>query len=286
MTSRIAYLTLIKHRLSLAVTFSAIAGTFIYKTAGARAMLATALGVFLLAAGTSALNQYQERQRDALMKRTRERPIPTGQISAPTALWIAISHIVLGTIVLFIISPVPAFLGLLNVFFYNAIYTPLKTRTTFSIVPGAIVGAVPPLIGWTVAGGNVFDPTIMFIACFMFMWQIPHFWLLAIKWGDEYTKAGFSCMTQSLHKSQITRLLFFWAALTSLFLFSFYFFGIISNLAMGIVFISMNLGFIYLFYYILFKKESEKRYGYAFGAINLFMMTVLLLVMIDIRIFG
>ena len=109
-------------------------------------------GVFLLSAGTSVLNQVQEFRNDALMKRTRLRPIPAGEISNLQASWIALGLILIGTAFLAFNGWLPMVLGLSNIVFYNLIYTPLKTRSYLAIIPGAVVGAVPPLIGWTSEG--------------------------------------------------------------------------------------------------------------------------------------
>ncbi|HBH50135.1 MAG TPA: hypothetical protein DDX98_15930, partial [Bacteroidales bacterium] len=190
------YKKLAKHRLSVLVTFSAAVGYFIAQGRSILELGGAVLGVYLLSAGASALNQYQERKYDAQMERTNKRPIPAKEISANSALTVALVLILAGSMLLYFNGIIPVVLGLLNIILYNVIYTPLKTRTPFSILPGAVVGAIPPMIGWTSAGLSLFHPTIIYIAVFMFLWQLPHFWLLLIKFGGEYEKAGFSSISR------------------------------------------------------------------------------------------
>jgi len=172
-------------------------------------------------------------------------------------------------------------LGLTNILFYNLIYTPLKTRSWLAIVPGALVGAVPPLIGWTSAGYELFHPRILFVASFVFLWQIPHFWMLMIKYGKEYELAGFSSISKILNQRQIKSVTFGWAVITSLFLMMFPLFGIIlSQTELGF-FIAINLMFITLFYRLLFKGNIIKTIGKAFILINTFALVVFLFLVIN-----
>jgi protoheme IX farnesyltransferase len=155
-------------------------------------LTATIAGVYLLAGGSSALNQFQERDRDGLMPRTAGRPIPAKQIKETSALLIALSMMAAGILTLFLFTGiVPVILGFINVILYNLIYTPLKRHSSLALLPGALVGAIPPLIGFTAAGGNILAPEALFISLFMFIWQLPHFWLLQIAYNDDYQKAGF-----------------------------------------------------------------------------------------------
>src|SRR5665647_1032196 len=192
-------------------------GYFLTGCSPSGALILLFSGVFLLAAGTSVLNQVQECRRDALMQRTVRRPIPTGEISRMTALLIAVILIFGGTVLLSLNGWLPMALGLSNIVFYNLIYTPLKTRSWLAIIPGALVGAVPPLIGWTSAGFYIFHPNAIFIATFVFLWQIPHFWLLMIKYGKEYELSGFSSISKMLNERQIKLVVFYWGVITSLF---------------------------------------------------------------------
>lgn len=180
------------------------------------------LGVLLLACGSAALNHFQERKTDALMIRTKHRPIPSGKITPKSALEIS-AFLILSGIVIIVLAGnlISALFGILNLIWYNAIYTPLKMKTPFAIIPGSLVGAFPPIIGWTAAGGELINPQILMIAFFFFIWQIPHFWLLLLVLDEDYKKAGIPTLTNLFSKDQLARITFIWiiaTAISSLFL--------------------------------------------------------------------
>lgn len=272
---------LVKHKLSLLVTFSAITGYLLSSGNSFLELIIVFFGVYLLSGGASALNQFQERSHDSQMERTKLRPIPSGELSPKKAIAISIVYIVLGTLLLLIKGYIPALLGLANVVFYNLIYTPLKTKSPLSILPGALVGAVPPLIGWTVAGDSLLHPTIIYIAVFMFLWQLPHFWLLLIMLGKEYEKAGFSSISKFFNTNQIKNLVVFWAIITSLFLFFFPVFNINLPLVLAVFLIVLNLGFIFWFYRLIYGKEERKAIRGAFILINSYLMAALLIFIVN-----
>jgi len=272
---------LIRIRLSLIVTFSAMTGYFLTGSSPHNTLIFLFCGVFLLAAGTSVLNQVQECRLDALMQRTLKRPIPAGEISRSNALLIAILMILGGTFLLNLNGWLPMALGLSNVVFYNLIYTPLKTRSWLAIVPGALVGAVPPLIGWTSSGFNVFHPNALFIAVFVFLWQIPHFWLLMIKYGKEYESAGFSSISKILNERQIKTVVFGWGVITSFFLMLFPLFGFHINTVVSSFIVVINLLFITLFHRFLFLDRSATTTRKAFILINSYAALVFLFLIIN-----
>ena len=272
---------LVKHKLSLLVTFSAITGYLLSSGSSFIESIIVFFGVYLLSGGASALNQFQERHQDAKMDRTRLRPIPSGELSSRNALLISFTYILAGSLLLFTKGWIPAVLGLSNVVFYNLIYTPLKTRSPLSIVPGALVGAVPPLIGWTVAGDSITHPTIIYIAVFMFLWQLPHFWLLLIMLGKEYEKAGFSSISKFFNTTQIKHLVVFWAVITSAFLFFFPVFNIHLPAVLAVILIIINLGFIYWFYRLIYGSEERKAIRGAFILINSYLMAALLVFIVN-----
>ncbi len=238
-------------------------------------------GVFLLSAGTSVLNQVQEFRNDALMKRTRLRPVPAGEISFLQALWIALGLILIGTAFLALNGWLPMVLGLSNILFYNLIYTPLKTRSYLAIIPGAVVGAVPPLIGWTSAGYNPFHPNILFLATFVLLWQVPHFWLLMVKYGKEYEEAGFSTISKVLNEDQIKSIVFVWGVVTSLFLMLFPFFGFTPKPMFLIFVVILNLLFIIFFYRFLFLDRNPKTVRNAFILINSYALLVFIILIFN-----
>jgi len=268
-------------RLSLMVSISAMTGYFLTGSSPTWSLLLMFGGVFFLAAGTSVLNQVQECRRDALMKRTAKRPIPAGEISRPVATLISILLIAGGTVMLILNGWIPMALGLSNIVFYNLIYTPLKSRSWLAIIPGALVGAVPPLIGWTSAGFYIFHPNALFVAIFVFLWQIPHFWLLMIKYGKEYESAGFSSISKMLNEHQIKLVVFYWGVITSLFLMLFPFFGFsFKPLLLGFL-IGINFLFVSLFHRYLFRDKSSKTIRKAFILINTYAMVIFLFLVIN-----
>ncbi|MFB6319292.1 protoheme IX farnesyltransferase [Saccharicrinis sp. FJH54] len=268
-----------KHRLSMTVAFSAIVGWFLFTSEISFGILALYLGTFLLAGGSSAMNQYQERELDKNMGRTRNRPLPSGSLSAPAAFLIAVLLMLLGTVILFAFNNITtAFLGVLNAVIYNLVYTKLKTKTQYAVLPGAIVGAIPPMMGWAAAGGNILQPQIVYFAMFMFLWQMPHFWLLVIKYGKEYEKAGFSILSGKIDEQKIKRLVFFWGAITSAYLLGFPLFFRHASLLVMIALMILNIGFIIGFYRILYKPKEEKRSTIkAFLFINSYALLVMIL---------
>ncbi len=275
------YKKLAKHRLSMLVSFSAMVGYLVAPGRSIGELVCLFWGVYFLSAGASALNQYQERNYDARMDRTRIRPIPSGELTAKRALLIALVLMAVGTILLALNSALASMLGLLNVVIYNFIYTPLKVKTLFSIFPGALVGAIPPMIGWVSAGAALSHPSLLFIALFMFFWQLPHFWLLLIKFGREYEKAGFSSISVYFTQRQIRHIVFFWAGVTSLFLFFFPLFGIKLPYFLATVLILLNVYFIFRFFKLVYAREEEHALRGAFILINSYLMIALIILVIN-----
>lgn len=166
--------------------------------------------VFLMAAGASALNQYQERNVDALMERTRSRPLPAGSIKPSAALFFALMLVSAGLFLNLFIGTTPFLLGIFALVWYNGIYTPLKRFTAFAAIPGAVVGMIPPAMGWSAAGGALLDPRLAAVCFLFFMWQVPHFWLQVLDHGKDYEQAGLPCLTSLISKEQLSRMIFIW----------------------------------------------------------------------------
>jgi len=207
------YADLCRTPLSLFAAASAATGYALGPHPAAVQAFATAAAVFLLACGSSALNQFQEQDLDARMARTRKRPLPSGSITPHHALLISIALLATGLAVLAATStPQTAILGLVAIGWYNGLYTFLKKRTALAFLPGAIVGMIPPAVGWTAAGGSLLDPRLAVIGLVFFLWQIPHVWLLLLRYGDEYEQAGLPSLARWLNSDQIARLACTWIA--------------------------------------------------------------------------
>jgi len=208
---------LCKLKVSFFAALSAAAG-FILASGKINVMtLLIFFSVFTLACGASALNQYQERATDALMERTRNRPVPSGRMVPGKALVIVAPLILSGLMSLYVAFGLTTLLlGLCALLLYNGIYTGMKAKSAFAAAPGALIGAIPPAIGWAAAGGPLSDPRLLSVSLFFVIWQIPHFWLFLLRYGVEYENAGLPSITLLMGRKQIERVVFHWLSVTAL----------------------------------------------------------------------
>ena len=205
------FLELTKLRISGASTFTAAAGYIAFRRGSDAGLVTTLLGILLLAMGSSALNEVQEHKLDALMPRTANRPIPRGDLSPARAALIATVMALSGFLVLLLAHNLTAaLLGALAMAWYNGFYTPLKRISAFAVVPGSLIGALPPAIGWTAAGGRVADPSVLALAFVFFIWQVPHFWLLVGLHAEGYEAAGYPTLVGLFGRPRLSRLTFTW----------------------------------------------------------------------------
>lgn len=211
-----AYPELCKLKISLFASLSAASGFVLASSGFKQEIFVVVFGVFMLASGAAALNQYQERATDALMPRTKRRPLPSGRIKPGHALFFSIMLISLGLLVLLLAGNMMVpLLGLTAVFWYNGAYAYLKKRSAFAAVPGALVGAIPPAMGSIAGGGRLGDPAVIYLCFFFFVWQVPHFWLLIVDRGEEYRNAGLPSMTGLFTSTQLARIIFVWICATA-----------------------------------------------------------------------
>lgn len=194
---------LCKLKITVSVAVTTAAGYILSSRSLNPELIVPMAGVFLLACGSSALNQIQEWRADVLMARTRSRPIPSGKISLSFAWAISLFFLAMGTLLLAPIGWGPLLLGGFSVFWYNGIYTLLKRRTALAVIPGALIGAIPPAIGWSAAGGGQDMAPLAALCVFLFLWQIPHFWLLALLYEEDYRQAGYPTIGQSIPASWV-----------------------------------------------------------------------------------
>ncbi len=161
-------------------------------------------GVFLLAAASSVLNQVQERFADGLMRRTCQRPLACGLLSAGVGTAIGLLLASGGLAVLMVGTNLPtALLGLAALAWYLAVYTPLKRITSFAVLAGTPCGVLPLLMGWLAAGGDLTAPQPLALALLLLLWQVPHYWLLALPDRAELNAAGFLVLPQGLSDRQL-----------------------------------------------------------------------------------
>ena len=271
-------LELSKVKITFAVALTTTTGFLLASGRIDEYLLYTAVGIFLLACGSSAINHYQERDRDALMERTRNRPIPSGRISAKGALLYALVLSAAGSYLLYYSSGMLAMqLGLLALLWYNAIYTPLKRKTAFAVIPGAVIGAIPPLVGWVAGGGSLEDARAWIMAFFFFIWQVPHFWLLMLKYGKEYEKAGFPSITQIYTESQIKHVTFIWVMATVISAFMIPLFYVTESWFIMAGFLLAGIWVMLIFSRMLIKRNEPFRPMYYFMRINYFVLMVIVL---------
>lgn len=192
------YWALTKFRLSAFVVFSGVFGFLMAMSTGAvvdwTKLVALIVGSFLITAGANTINQIIERELDKKMKRTANRPLPTGQLSAGEAkVFVLLTTMIGAGIMLVFINALAAGLAILSLILYGFVYTPLKQITPLSVLVGAFPGAFPPLIGWVAMTGSI-SAEALIIFGIQFFWQFPHFWAIAWVGNEDYTNAGFKML--------------------------------------------------------------------------------------------
>ncbi len=183
-----------KARLAVSVVFSSIAGYFLgAEQLSLSAIFLLAFGGYCMVGASNAYNQVIERDLDALMSRTANRPIPAGRMTVGTAMAIAIALTIMGVVSLYFLNAKTAMFGAISIFLYTSVYTPLKTKTPLAVFVGAFPGAIPFMLGW-VAATNEFgiEPGTLFMI--QFFWQFPHFWALGWMLDEDYKKGGFKML--------------------------------------------------------------------------------------------
>ena len=183
-----------KAGLAISVVFSSIAGFLLgvadFQSLHWIVLLKLAVGGYCMVGASNAYNQVIEKDLDALMDRTKNRPVPAGRMSPNVALVIASILTIIGIVLLYSINPKSAMFGAISIFLYTSIYTPLKTMTSLSVFVGAFPGAIPFMLGWVAATGDFgIEAGTLFLI--QFFWQFPHFWAIGWFLYEDYEKAGF-----------------------------------------------------------------------------------------------
>ena len=183
-----------KARLAISVVFSSVAGFMLgiydLNSLDLMVLLKLSVGGYCMVGASNAFNQVIEKDLDALMDRTKNRPVPAGRMSKSMALVIASFLTILGIILLYTINPKTAMFGAISIFLYTSVYTPLKTMTSLSVFVGAFPGAIPFMLGWVAATGEFgIEAGTLFLI--QFFWQFPHFWAIGWFLYEDYEKAGF-----------------------------------------------------------------------------------------------
>jgi heme o synthase len=201
-----AYYDLTKPRITFMVVLTTLAGFCLASLQSIEWLkfLHLTVGIGLLSSGISTINQWMERDLDALMLRTKDRPLPTGRLT-PTQAIVFGAILTAGAIIYLIIfsNALTALLGVITAASYLLLYTPLKTKTTLSTVWGAFPGAMPPLVGWAAARGSLsLEGWVLF--AILFLWQFPHFLAIAWMYRDDYARAGIKMLPVVEPEGRIT----------------------------------------------------------------------------------
>lgn len=213
------YIEITKPRLSIVVVFSSAAGYFLGATTyDWWTVLLLCVGGYFLVGSSNVFNQIIEKDLDALMKRTQNRPLPTGRVSVQNAWIYGVLMALSGIYMLYLINFATAFFGALSILLYAAVYTPLKTRTPLCVFVGAFPGAIPYMLGWVAASGNFgIEPGTLFML--QFFWQFPHFWAIGWMLEDDYKAGGFKMLpTGSADKGTAIQIILYtiWTVMVSL----------------------------------------------------------------------
>ena len=247
-------------RLALSVVFSSVAGYLLgADTIDWTVVLLLSLGGYFMVGASNAFNQIIEKDLDALMLRTKNRPVASGRMTVNTAFVIACVFTILGIIILYTINQQTAMFGAISIFLYTSVYTPLKTKTPLSVFVGAIPGAIPFMLGWVAATDDFgIEPGTLF--ALQFFWQFPHFWAIGWFLFEDYKKGGFFMLPtgkQDKGTAIQTILYTIWTILVSIVPV----FGITGKLKLSIVAALIVFGFgLFMLYYAvqLYKKMTEK----------------------------
>ena len=211
-----------KAGLAVSVLFSSIAGYLLgfddLNPFSWSVLIMLMIGGYCMVGASNAFNQVIEKDLDALMDRTKNRPIPGGRMSVSTALVIAVSLTIIGLVLLYLINPKTAMFGAISIFLYTSVYTPLKTLTPLSVFVGAFPGAIPFMLGW-VAATDDFGIEAGTLFLIQFFWQFPHFWAIGWFLFDDYKKGGFFMLpTGKKDNSTATQIILYtvWLIIASL----------------------------------------------------------------------
>ena len=220
MISAKIFISLTKAKLALSVVFSSIAGYFLaVDEVDFNELILLVIGGYSIVGASNSFNQIIEKDKDVLMDRTKNRPLPAKEITTQNAFWISVFLTLIGLLCLYFINYKTAFFAAISVFLYTCVYTPLKPITPLSVFVGAIPGAIPFMLGWVAATGSFgIEPGTLFMI--QFFWQFPHFWALGWMLDDDYKKAGFIMLpTGNRDKSTALQIILYiiWMMIISVF---------------------------------------------------------------------
>ena len=273
-----SFFELTKARLAISVVFSSVVGYLLaVDSFDLYTLFLLSVGGYCMVGASNSFNQIIEKDIDALMDRTKNRPIPSKKMSVSTAFYISIILTLIGIVVLYKINPRTALFGAISIFIYTCLYTPLKTITPLSVFVGAFPGAIPFMLGWVAATSNFgIEPGTLFMI--QFFWQFPHFWALGWMLHDDYQKAGINMLpTKKRDKSTALQIVLYslWTIIISVFPVT----GLTGDLRLSIwsAVVVLILGLVMLFYSVnLYNKMNVA------AAKKLFTVSILYLTLLQI----
>jgi protoheme IX farnesyltransferase len=271
---------LFKFPISIMSTVSAATGYLAFTHTLSWRLLPVSGAILILAFAACALNEAQEHKLDAMMERTRRRPIPSGKISpAGAAILAGVLAAAALTSLWLMGGPLAAGLGALAVVWYNGIYTYLKRVSSLASVIGSVIGAIPPAIGWVCAGG-VLDGPILSLSFFLLMWQVPHFWLLALRLSGDYEQAQFPTFVRAMGTESLARVTFMWTAATAASALLLPIFGLSTSPFLGLGLAAAGAWLTFIAWRSL-RAPSKQGFRQAFHAINYYAVMVMGAVILD-----
>ncbi len=257
--------------MSVSVLFSSVAGFFL----GADFIRFDLLGLLILGGycmvgASNVFNQIIERDLDALMERTKSRPLPAGHMTANSAMTLGILLTAVGLTSLYWINPKTAMFGAISIFLYVSVYTPLKTKTPLSVFVGAFPGAIPFMLGWVAATGSFgIEPGTLFMI--QFFWQFPHFWAIGWQLEDDYNKAGFKMLpTGKADQATAFQIIFYslWTIAISLLPYTHYTGALQLSLGGVVVLLLLGAGFLYYGIRLMRRKTKKEARQLTFASIG------------------
>lgn len=243
----------------------------------------TVFSLFLVCLGAATLNNYQDRDIDGRLGRTRQRPLAMGELGARTVLLQAAALILGGTLGLLVAvgSSRLAITGLLGVCLYNLVYTPLKRRTVLAIVPGAVCGVLPILMGWMAAGGELASPKVWILMAVFGVWQLPHFWLVVLASRQDYRESGLPSMLRVLSERQLGRLVFVWVAAFAVLTMLLPLYRVVESEAAAWGCVANGFALTSVFGFLLFSDRGDERYRDLFRYLSFSVALVMTVIVFD-----
>jgi heme o synthase len=277
-----SYIQLSKVKIMIPVSLTAFTGYFIFNPGITAGILTFTAGILLMAISASVLNQIQESDVDARMQRTHDRPLPSGRISRKSAFIYFAFLLSSGSfLVLYGGNTNSLLLSIFTLLWYNGVYTPLKRITAYAIIPGSITGALPPSIGWVAAGGSLTDLQALLLALIFFTGQIPHFWLIMLKYGKEYEIAGIPSLSEIFDNRQMRKLVLTTVIITSCSVLLMIFSGMIKSNIAAAVLLAATILLISLFISLVLNKDVNKGYEKYPAGLNSYYLLIMIVLIAD-----